>query len=240
MIGRLLFGVGMLWLITMTSLLRLVFRFKPSHEVDWLTRIYTRGQVALTLCRLRHEVSDKIDPDRPYLFVQNHVNMLDHCTMYASTSHYKQGIELQSHFDIRFYGPFMKGRGTLGVEPGSAASARKLFAGMKREVAAGRSLLVFPEGTRTRTGRVAEFKAGVFQMAARMGLAIVPVTVTGMFEVLPTPGKSIRPFQTVSVILDDPIETHGMSRDEIKALPERVHRIISDRVDAYYDALEAS
>ena len=58
--------------------------------------------------RLRHEVHPDVDPARPYMFVQNHVNLLDHCTVYNATPHFKQGVELAKHFEIPVYGWFMR------------------------------------------------------------------------------------------------------------------------------------
>lgn len=231
-------GVG--FAATAMPALTAVMRYRPSEKIDRLTRLYTRGQVALTLCDYQTVISPKIDPNGVYLFVQNHVNALDHCTMYAATGHFKQGIELEKHFKIPFYGPFMKARGTLPVIPGDRRSMRRLFKGMQAQVEKGNSLLGFPEGTRTRDGRVGVFHEGLFQYAARLGIPVVPVTVTGMYEVMPTPQWTIRPFQTVTVTMDAPHPTAGLSRAEVRELTQRVRNQISDRVDAYYDALEAT
>ena len=94
-------------------------------------------------------------------------------------------------------------------------------------------ILAFPEGTRTRTGRVGKFRRGLFYLAQEMSLPIVPVTVLGMYEVMRTGSWVMRP-GTVTVHCDAPVITAGVLRESVPELAERVRRVISDRVDAYY------
>ena len=229
-----LWAMGLGWMGLTLPPLTLLYRAFGSHNVDGLTRVFTRGQVALTLCRWQAEVDEAVRPDRPYVFVQNHVNLFDHCTMYAATPHFKQGVELLKHFDIPLYGPFMKHRGTIPVDRDDKANLLMVQRRIKAELAAGRSLLAFPEGTRTRDGRVAPFQSGLFHIARSVGAEIVPVAVTGMFEVLGTPSRVMRPFQDVRVHVMAPIPTAGLARGDVDALTAQVHGQIAAKVDAYY------
>ena len=237
LVGLAMWGPGITWLTSMMSTLMLVQRFVPSDRVDWLTRIYTRGQVFVSGTRVRTVVHPSVDPARVYMFAQNHVNMLDHCTCYTATPHFKQGIELKSHFNIPVYGWFMRQRGTIPIERDASPkdAYRSLSEHMRREVERGHSLLVFPEGTRTLTGRVGPFQGGVFRIAHSMGLPIVPVTITGMFEVMRKGEPYINPGHEVTVYVDEPIETKGMPKGKLPELTERVRSLIAARVDAYYD-----
>lgn len=236
LIGLAMWAPGIAWLTSALSALMLVQRFVEPDRIDWLTRIYTRGQVLASGSRVRAHVSPELDPERVYMFAQNHVNMLDHCTCYHLTPHFKQGIELASHFDIPFYGWFMKQRGTVPVlRGGSPKQALKaLTEGVRREVEKGHSLLVFPEGTRTITGRVGPFQQGVFRIAHQLALPVVPVSVTGMFEVMRKGAPYLNPGREVDVHIDKPIETAGVPKSRISDIADQVHGLISARVDAYY------
>jgi 1-acyl-sn-glycerol-3-phosphate acyltransferase len=225
--------------VTATPVMTFLYRRRPSQEIDHLTHLYTRTQVAMTLCRWRAEVDPAVDPKGVYMFAQNHVNVLDYCTMYPATPHFKQGVELRKHFDIPFYGPFMQSRGTIPVDRDNKRAVLDLIALAKVEVDAGRSLLVFPEGTRTRDGRVAPFQLGVFHVARSLGVPVIPVAVTGMWEVLATGSWIMRPFQEVTVHILAPIPTKGLTREEVPALAEQVRARIAEKVDAYYAAREA-
>jgi len=163
--------------------------------------------------------------------------MLDHCTVYAATPHFKQGVELASHFEVPFYGWFMRQRGTVPVyrDRPLQEAQRSLTDGVRSEVAKGHSILVFPEGTRTRNGRVGPFRNGLFRIAHDLELPIVPVSVVGMFEVMRKGEPYVHPGRRVTVYLDQPVETRGVPKHDLPQLVQQVHRTIAGRVDAFYD-----
>src|SRR4051812_3991447 len=119
-----LWGAGLCWLVPMMSLQMALYRVVDPRRIQWLERLYTRGQIALTGSRWRAVVHPSIDPERAYAFFQNHVNHLDHCTLYCATPHFKQGVELEEHFRYPVYGAYMKSRGTLAVRRGDAGQLR--------------------------------------------------------------------------------------------------------------------
>jgi 1-acyl-sn-glycerol-3-phosphate acyltransferase len=228
-----LWVAGVSWLVPVMTTLMAATLVWPTDRTQWLDRLYCWGQVRLTGSRWRAVVHPDVRPDRQYLFVQNHVNLLDHVTMYNATPHFKQGVELAAHFEIPFYGWMMRRRGTIPVDPTDRRQT-ELLRRFREEVARGHSILAFPEGTRTRTGRVGKFRRGLFYLAQELGLPIVPVTVVGMYEVLRTGSWILRPGE-VTVYCDAPVETTGVRREDVAELTERVRRVIAARVDAYYE-----
>ncbi len=227
-------GMGLSWMVPFLGGLTALQEVFPADRLDLLNRLFCRGTVALTGTRWRTVVHPDLDPTQAYMFAQNHVNQLDHVTFYPATPHFKQGMELESHFKYPIYGRFMKSRGTIGVKRGEGRQMQTLIAKMRAEVDRGHSLLVFPEGTRTRTGHVGPFRKGIFYAAVALGIPIVPVAVTGMFEVMRPGSWVIRPGHEVTVYVEAPIPTAGLTRKDVSALSERVHDIIAARVDAYY------
>lgn len=234
LVSALLWGAGVGWLVPMMGLQMALYRVLPPQRLQWLERMYTRGQVVLTGSRWRAVVDPAIDEARPYAFFQNHVNHLDHCTAYCATPHFKQGVELEEHFRYPVYGQYMRARGTIPVRRGDAAQLRQLMKRMREELERGGSLLVFPEGTRTVTGRLGEFQPGVFRIVQQLGAPIVPVTVTGMYRVMRKGSFLIRPGYDVTVYCDAPIETGAMTRRDLPALMDRVRRTMQVRLDAYW------
>lgn len=235
-VGLSMWMPGLTWLASMMGTLMVAQRFFSVDRVDKLTRVYTRGQIAVLGTRLKHVVHPDVDPNRVYMFVQNHVNLLDHCTVYNATPHFKQGVELASHFEIPVYGWFMRQRGTIPVYRDASLrdQHRGLAESIREEVHRGHSILVFPEGTRTRDGRVGAFRSGLFRIAHALELPIVPVAVTGMFEVLRKGEPYIHPGKRVTVYVERPVETKGRRKGDLPQLIAEVQRTISDRVDAYY------
>jgi 1-acyl-sn-glycerol-3-phosphate acyltransferase len=234
-----LWAAGVSWLAPMMGLQMLGHRLVGPERIHGLGRLYARGQVALTGSRWRTVVHPAIDPGRPYLFFQNHVNHLDHCTMYCATPHFKQGVELEKHFDYPIYGAFMRSRGTVPVRPGNPRELIVLRERFREELDQGRSLLVFPEGTRTLDGRLGKLQAGVFRIAQELEAPIIPVTVTGMYRVMRKGSLLIRPGYDVTVYCNAPIETRGRtSRTELRSIIEQVRGIMSARLDEYWRTSE--
>ena len=97
----------------------------------------------------------------------------------------------------------------------------------------GISVFVFPEGTRGRVpGELLPFHAGSFKIAVKAGAPIIPVTIVGMHDIFEPHIPGIRPVD-VTVVYGEPIETKDMTRDEIKALPDRVRDIIMETYAAH-------
>jgi len=229
-----LWGAGLAWLVPMMSAQMALMSFFEPKRLEWLARLYTRGQIALTGSKWSAIVHPDIDPERPYLFFQNHTNHLDHCTLYPATPHFKQGVELDEHFSFPVYGWFMKKRGTIPVVRGSVSQMRLLASRMRAELDRGHSLLLFPEGTRTLDGRLGRFEPGMFRVARMLKAPIVPVTVTGMYQVMRKGSYLIRPGHRVTVYCDKPVETSGLSVKAIPELMDRVYKIMSDRINEYW------
>ncbi|MCA9566826.1 MAG: 1-acyl-sn-glycerol-3-phosphate acyltransferase [Myxococcales bacterium] len=235
LVSAALWGAGMAWMVpmlgTMTALNATVL---PSHRTELLNRLYCRGQIALTGSRWKAVVDPAVDPAQPYMFCQNHTNLFDHVALYDATPHFKQGLELEKHFDIPVYGWFMKARGTIPVRSGKEGQTPEIMQNMRDEIARGHSILAFPEGHRTLDGRVGPFRRGVFFIARDLGIPIAPVAVTGMYRVNRKGSWLIRPGHEVTVYVDAPIPTKGLPDSAIPELAEQVRDAIVARVDAYW------
>jgi len=229
-----LWTTGLGWLVPMmTGMFALSMVVSP-RRTDWLNRVYCLGQMRAVGAKWRAVVDPAVDPERPYLFAQNHVNLLDHVSLYPATPHFKQGLELESHFKIPVYGWFMKARGTIGVRGGKQGQSPEIMENMREEIGRGHSILAFPEGTRTLDGRLGDFRKGVFYIARDLGIPIVPVSVTGMYGVLRKGSSIMRPGK-VTVFVDAPIETTGVTDDEIADLADSVRQVMAARIDAWWE-----
>ncbi len=224
------------FLVFSLSFFTLLYRFVKPDRVQPLERLYCKLQLAFTFNKQTHRVHPHVDPARAYLFIQNHSSHLDHVAMYTATPHFKQGIELESHFQYPFYGWFMKARGTIPVPRDRAGALDALRRAIRAEVDTGHSILGFPEGHRTKTGHVGPFYDGLFRIAVELGVPIVPVAVTGLFEVLHKGSLVIRPGHEITVHVEEPIATEGLTEDDVATLRDRVQKVIADRVDAHLAA----
>jgi 1-acyl-sn-glycerol-3-phosphate acyltransferase len=93
----------------------------------------------------------------------------------------------------------------------------------------GYSTVIFPEGTRSRSDNMGEFKAGSFKLATKSGAPIIPVTIKGSYKLFEANGRMVKPAD-VEVIVSPPVQTANLSREEVNILPERVKEIIESNL----------
>ena len=176
------------------------------------------------------------DPNRTCFLLVNHVNLFDPFVLYATVPQFFRGLELESHFRIPVYGWMMKRFGNVPVPNTNRPSDLKRMWRMTRAALdSGVSLAVFPEGQRTLSGRVGPFKDGVFRMALQFGTPIVPVSVVGAYKFNKKTSWLLRP-GTITVYLHDMIETSDLGKDDVPALRDLVHAIMSHPIDDDLDA----
>ncbi len=114
----------------------------------------------------------------------------------------------------------MRMAGNIGVKREDRAGQARAFRTMVDVLRSGTSLVVYPEGTRSESGRMSKFKRGAFRAAIAAGVPIVPFTITGTREMMPSYAYvplryPPRPF---TVTVHPPIETTGRSVDEVRDL----------------------
>ena len=105
-------------------------------------------------------------------------------------------------------------------------SAGAIIEGIK-QIKAGHSLVIFPEGHRSKGGQMAEFKAPSFKLATKPGVPIVPLTIQGTYEAMEQNKNRIKPAH-MRLIIHPAIPTAGLSKDELAELPHKVQKLIQD------------
>lgn len=228
----LIWTVSWIHFVIGTAVLLLVAAFVDPRKSDPLQRQFCRNIVWLAGVRLRVERAAGFDPRRTVIFLSNHVNLFDPFILYAAIPQYFRGWELESHFKIPVYGWLMQRFGNIPVAvQRTPGQLRRLIKQTRQALDNGTSLVVFPEGKRTRDGRVQPFETGVFRILRDLEVPIVPVSIVGSFAFNRKGSYLLRP-ATVVVHLHQPIETKGLSPAERDALPDRVYQIVSAPVHA--------
>ncbi len=102
----------------------------------------------------------------------------------------------------------------------------------------GKSVMTFPEGTRSRNGEIKAFKQGTFYLAIQADAPIVPISIIGSGEIMPKRSLKIKPGK-IKLIIDKPIPVAGYSLENRHELIDRVRQVITRNYDAYRDAGKA-
>ncbi len=228
-----------LWLISgvhffiVCSFLVLLAIFIDPRKNDRPQRIFCRNILRLAGAKFEVRYAPGFDPRRTSFFIVNHVNLFDPFVLYSTIPQFIRGLEFESHFKIPVYGWMMKRFGNVPVPSETRPSdLKRMWKLTQAALDHGVSLVVFPEGGRTVTGRVGPFKDGVFRMAQQFGYPLVPVSIVGSFEFNNKRSWLLRPSKIV-VHIHDPIETKGLHKEDVPALRDRVHQIISRPVDEW-------
>jgi 1-acyl-sn-glycerol-3-phosphate acyltransferase len=161
------------------------------------------------------------------IFVANHSSHYDTPILFTALPRQLRIIAKATLGRIPFVGWHLQRAGHLLVDrqnPGASVLKK-----MQRMVRQGASLIVYPEGSRTRDGQVMKFKGGVFLLAIETGLPIVPVTVSGSRVVMPKGRLMVCP-GTVTVTVHEAIPTSGLTREDARPLADRVRTIVASVV----------
>jgi 1-acyl-sn-glycerol-3-phosphate acyltransferase len=205
--------------------------FVDPRKNDGAQRMFCRAIMKLAGAKVVARRSPGFDPTRTCFLLINHVNLFDPFVLYATVPQFFRGLELESHFRIPVYGWMMKRFGNVPVPDNPRPSDMKRMWRLTRAALdSGVSLAAFPEGRRTLDGTVGPFKDGVFRMALQFGTPIVPVSLVGSFEFNKKTSWLIRPGE-ITVYLHDIIETKDLHKQDLPALRDRVHAIVSRPID---------
>jgi 1-acyl-sn-glycerol-3-phosphate acyltransferase len=170
---------------------------------------------------------EKISPDGSYVFVSNHLSYMDTPVVLANIPVQFRFLAKRGLFQIPFLGWHLARAGHIRVPREDARAAVKtmtIAAQLIRE--AGISLIIFPEGGRSRTGELGAFKEGAAFIAVRAGVPLVPICLKGTREVLPFGSGDIRS-GTVMMRIGEPISTNNVTdRDRARITAELRSRIV--------------
>ena len=141
-------------------------------------------------------------------------------------------------FRVPVLGSAMRMRGFIPVD---RTHRERAYAAVEQAVAAlkaGHSFLVFPEGTRSRTGRLQPFKRGVFVMAIEAGVSIVPISVSGANRIMRPGDFRIYP-GPVRITIHGPVPTAGCSLEDRSRIAEQVRQAVSKGLSAEEQPLDS-
>jgi 1-acyl-sn-glycerol-3-phosphate acyltransferase len=176
--------------------------------------------------KVRTAGQDSIDRHTSYVFMSNHLSFLDGPLLFLLIPQSIRVILKKEVFRIPVIGQGMRFVGFIPVDRKRAQGGKKSInraASLMRE--RGYSYLIFPEGTRTRDGRIQSFRRGGFFLALESGAAIVPVTISGTYELMPR-GTIFPRRGKVDILFHAPVPVEGYDRHDMQALIDKVKDII--------------
>ena len=167
---------------------------------------------------------------RAYVVVSNHESNADPLLL-SWLPWDMRWVAKKELFAIPFAGWAIALAGDIPLRRGEAASVRAMFAECRRTLDAGLSVMMFPEGTRSRDGGLLAFKDGAFELAIQAGVPVLPLALTGTHDCMP---KGSRWFGEASAVVHvlPPIPTSGMREANVAELRDLARSTIARSVAA--------
>ena len=207
----------------------------------WCARTWSRLILATTGVHVDVSGLERLESDRAYVFVANHQSIYDIPIVFWSLPYQIRIIAKESLGRFPFLGWHLRRTGHILVDrrhPNRAA----IFGRASKLMKDGLSLIVFPEGTRSRDGRVAPFKGGSFYLALEAELPVVPISIVGSRHVMLKGRLATYPGR-VKLIVHAPIDTTGLAGGDpraARAFAARVREVIAPDAESDLAAFSAA
>jgi 1-acyl-sn-glycerol-3-phosphate acyltransferase len=193
-----------------------------SHVVGriWAKTILLLSRVTVSVQGLHH-----LDAGATYIYMVNHQSMFDILVLQGYVSVQFRWLAKRELFQIPVFGPSMTRAGYISIDRSNRRMAHKSLLEAAQKIAQGVSVVIFPEGSRSRDGEIMPFKPGGFHLAVRAGQPIVPVAICGTHDVMPKGSLRISPGR-VTVSINPPIETASYAKGDKSLLMETVRSVM--------------
>jgi len=194
-------------------------------------RLWARLSLAMAGVRVAVRGAELL-PDGPVIFMSNHQSNFDILALEATMPRRIYWIAKKELFDIPVFGPSMRRGGYIPLDRSDGRKALKSMDNAATIIRTGKSVVMFPEGTRSKDRNLLPFKRGGFLLALKAGVPVVPVTINGSGRINPA-GRTRLYRGAITITLHPPlIPAMDLSKAEAETrLMEQVHGAISSALE---------
>ena len=215
-------------LILGSYLIILLRIFPRTRQVTPVMRLWAHLFLLTTGTRVTVEGLDRLDPRASYVFTGNHISNIDIPVMVGRLPVSVRFLAKKELFAVPVLGGAMRAIHIVRTDRKAGPMAhREINEQVGRVITAGLSLVIYPEGTRSRDAELMPFKKGAFRIAIDNGMPIVPVTIIGSERVW-KPGSKLIRGGPVRLVIHEPVSTSGLTQNDIGDLRDRVRGIVEE------------
>ncbi|MBL0712856.1 MAG: 1-acyl-sn-glycerol-3-phosphate acyltransferase [Desulfosarcina sp.] len=222
--------LGLSTFISGMSIVALVWFIRPKPLAKVFGQGWARVNSWITPMLVSVKGRRHIDPAQSYVIVCNHQSQYDIIVLYGWLKIDFKWVMKQELRNIPVIGIACDKLGHIYVDRSNPEAARDSIEAAKARVTDGTSVLFFPEGTRSRDGRLKSFKKGAFYFALDLKLPLLPITITGTRQILPSDTLDLFPGRATMTI-HAPIPTEGYHLENIGELAALVRQQIASGLD---------
>lgn len=190
---------------------------------------WAMSQVRMSGAKVKVYGIENIPSDITVLYVSNHQSNFDIALFMSFVDKPKGYISKIEMSKIPLLRTWMEYMGCVFMERGNLRKAAEAISQGIKLLQSGHSMVLFPEGTRSKGDHMNEFKAGAFKLATKAKVPIVPVTIKGSYKLMEQNNSKIKPAE-VEMYIHPIVATDSLSREEELALPQRIKDIIQSKL----------
>jgi 1-acyl-sn-glycerol-3-phosphate acyltransferase len=198
---------------------------RTGRPIHWLMRHWTRWCLAVAGLRVEVQGTENVVRDEPYVYVANHQGQADILVLGATIPFPYLWVAKKEMFRIPLLGFCMRIAGCIRLDRTNPEKAILGMGNAAEKLREGRSIVMFPEGTRSPDGQLKPFKRGAFYVALETGVSILPIAIDGSYDVLPKGSMKINS-KTIQVRFLAPIPTRGRDLKQKEELQNEVWGIL--------------
>jgi 1-acyl-sn-glycerol-3-phosphate acyltransferase len=187
----------------------------------WAKRLLDQADVRRTVVH-----AERVRGSETFVVMSNHRSLYDVPLLFDTFPHTLRMIAKSELFRVPIWGPAMREAGFIEIDRKNSVRAKQNLQVAKARLAAGINVWIAPEGTRSRSGQLGEFKSGGFRLAAEAGHRILPVALLGTEKILPPTGARVSRGASVEVNFGHPIDPSHYQGGRRRALIEDVRGAI--------------
>jgi 1-acyl-sn-glycerol-3-phosphate acyltransferase len=224
-----------LWIVPATAVFSVIaiitsFFTRTGNPVHIIARIWARSILIVSRVSVRVNGLSNIEPNKSYIYMCNHQSNFDIPVLLGYLPVQFRWLAKAELFRIPIFGRAMRGAGYVRIDRFNQESAFESIKEAAEKMKNGVSVMIFPEGTRSKDGKIKTFKKGGFVMAVDSGVPIVPVILRGTRPIMAKSSLRIQRGD-VEMEIEKPIDTKGYTRETKEDLMNAVRSVICQKFD---------
>jgi 1-acyl-sn-glycerol-3-phosphate acyltransferase len=197
--------------------------------------VWGKTIIRALLLPVKVEGRQHLEKDQSYVFVANHQGSFDIFLIYGFLNRNFKWMMKQQLRKVPFLGFACARSHQIFVDKRGPSKIRKTYEQAREILKEGYSVTVFPEGARTFTGHMAQFKKGAFSLADELQLPVVPLTINGSFDVLPRQrGFNFITWHPLSLTIHEPIYPVGQGPENVEATMRQAYDSVMSSLEPKY------
>ena len=182
------------------------FPWKNGKAPRTVQVLWSRSVLWFLLVPIKVTGREHVNPKQSYVFLANHQSFLDVFAVYGWLPNNFKWLMKKEIRKVPFVGTACKVAGHIFVDRSNPRAALQSMEHIKGELVDGISTVIFPEGTRTKTGEMGRFKQGAFKIAMDLNLPVVPLSLKGFHHAMPARQLFVNPKASTALHIGEPID----------------------------------